>query len=245
MAQIPPFFTSLLNRYNPSAIWSALKFFCALAYDHHLSKSPRLRLLIQAAKKLAPLTSSRIREGFSSSNLNTLFSTVDVSSRDLVAIALGIKLLLRPSELVSIRNSHISFLPTSSHLPLTSCLIWIHRKKVQSNNGWVRYIIDSSKDSINIVQLLYTYLATLDSPWIFPSPLSSSHLTTAWLSATIRKHALAIGLPNRSGHSLRIGGASDAASQGIPPEIIKSMGNWLSDAYMKYIRPFLKFHILM
>ena len=44
------------------------------------------------------------------------------------------------------------------------------------------------------------------------------------------------GLSNINTHSFRIGGASAAASAGIPDSTIQILGRWSSDAYRRYIR---------
>lgn len=41
---------------------------------------------------------------------------------------------------------------------------------------------------------------------------------------------------NLNTHSFRIGGASAAASSGVPDSIIKILGRWSSDCYRRYIR---------
>ena len=38
-----------------------------------------------------------------------------------------------------------------------------------------------------------------------------------------------------SSHSLRRGGTTFSFLSGVPPEVIKLMGNWSSDAYLKYL----------
>ena len=42
-------------------------------------------------------------------------------------------------------------------------------------------------------------------------------------------------LPNINTHSFRIGGASAAASAGVPDSQIQILGRWSSDAYRRYI----------
>lgn len=46
-----------------------------------------------------------------------------------------------------------------------------------------------------------------------------------------------------SGHSFRRGGASFALECGLPPDLIKSQGDWKSDAYQSYLDPSLSFRV--
>lgn len=46
-----------------------------------------------------------------------------------------------------------------------------------------------------------------------------------------------------SGHSFRRGGASFALQCGLPPDLIKSQGDWKSDAYQSYLDPSLSFRV--
>ena len=41
---------------------------------------------------------------------------------------------------------------------------------------------------------------------------------------------------NFNGHSLRIGAATDAARRGVPGHVIKILGRWRSDTFLRYIR---------
>ena len=54
-----------------------------------------------------------------------------------------------------------------------------------------------------------------------------------FLQATLQ----AAGIPGKfSGHSLRIGATTTAVQRGIPGHLIKTMGHWLSEAYLLYVR---------
>ena len=44
------------------------------------------------------------------------------------------------------------------------------------------------------------------------------------------------GVPNINTHSFRIGGASAAASAGVPDSTIQLLGRWSSDSYLRYLR---------
>jgi hypothetical protein len=44
------------------------------------------------------------------------------------------------------------------------------------------------------------------------------------------------GLPTITGHSFRIGGTTELLVAGVPPDIVKVMGRWSSDAFLTYWR---------
>ena len=60
-----------------------------------------------------------------------------------------------------------------------------------------------------------------------------SFLTRSRLSTIL---ARCFGLGDISTHSFRIGGASLAASNGLPDSVIKTLGRWSSDAFLQYLR---------
>jgi len=45
-----------------------------------------------------------------------------------------------------------------------------------------------------------------------------------------------LGYPRTTGHCFRIGGTTELLIAGVPPEIVKSMGRWSSDAFFRYWR---------
>lgn len=45
-----------------------------------------------------------------------------------------------------------------------------------------------------------------------------------------------LGYPRVTGHSFRIGGTSHLLAAGIPPDVVKSMGRWVSDSFLRYWR---------
>nr|GAT48555.1 DNA breaking-rejoining enzyme [Mycena chlorophos] len=44
------------------------------------------------------------------------------------------------------------------------------------------------------------------------------------------------GFPRLTGHSFRIGGTTELLLQGVPPDVVKAMGRWSSDAFLRYWR---------
>lgn len=92
-------------------------------------------------------------------------------------------------------------------------------------------------------------IASLNAHLAVNSPLPSSHLFSyrdakgALTPLTKRKflaHCNAVwsqhGFPCISGHSFRIGGTTELLLRGVPPHIVKTLGRWSSDAFLRYWR---------
>lgn len=82
------------------------------------------------------------------------------------------------------------------------------------------------------------YLASRDSRFPFIPELwlraDGTVPTRSWYINRLRKH-----FPNDdsvSGHSLRPGGATALAEDGVPPHLIQNIGRWKSETFMTYIR---------
>ncbi|PPQ87587.1 hypothetical protein CVT24_011790, partial [Panaeolus cyanescens] len=45
-----------------------------------------------------------------------------------------------------------------------------------------------------------------------------------------------LGYPHITGHCFRIGGTSQLLASGVPPDVVKTMGRWSSDAFLRYWR---------
>ncbi|KIJ07704.1 hypothetical protein PAXINDRAFT_89979 [Paxillus involutus ATCC 200175] len=44
------------------------------------------------------------------------------------------------------------------------------------------------------------------------------------------------GIPTTTGHSFRIGGTTELLLAGVPPDVVKALGRWSSDAFLRYWR---------
>jgi hypothetical protein len=80
---------------------------------------------------------------------------------------------------------------------------------------------------------------------IFPDkyPLFSYHtacglryLTRAKFLDRVNEVWALNGLPGLSGHSFRIGGTTELLISRVPPDIVKTMGRWSSDSFLRYWR---------
>ena len=81
--------------------------------------------------------------------------------------------------------------------------------------------------------------APLESPaFVIPSSQGLQSLTHSSYSKFLRLALRKLGIPNvdcYSGHSFRRGGATWAFSANVPSELIKEHGDWLSEAYLRYL----------
>ncbi|KAL7277684.1 hypothetical protein ACG7TL_008616 [Trametes sanguinea] len=69
-----------------------------------------------------------------------------------------------------------------------------------------------------------------------PSTNAIIPLTRRAFLARVKVAALGIGLPNVSGHSLRIGGTLEYLLKGLSFETVKAIGRWKSEAFTLYLR---------
>lgn len=61
-------------------------------------------------------------------------------------------------------------------------------------------------------------------------------LTKNALLARCNATWVSCGLPRISGHAFRIGGTSELLASGVPTDVVKVMGRWSSDAFLRYWR---------
>ena len=74
-------------------------------------------------------------------------------------------------------------------------------------------------------------------------PLFSFCSPNGWRCLTKKKLLLRcnaiwlhFGIPSSTGHSFRIGGTTELLLSGVPPDVVKSLGRWSSDAFLRYWR---------
>jgi hypothetical protein len=117
------------------------------------------------------------------------------------------------------------------HLPFT---------KTKGRRGETIYLCPQFGPS-NPHSALSTHLLTNDIP---PDlPLFSYRTTNGFVALTARKLVARCntiwsirGLPSCSGHSFRIGGTTELLLSNVPPHIVKLLGRWSSDAFLRYWR---------
>jgi hypothetical protein len=98
-------------------------------------------------------------------------------------------------------------------------------------------LIRSTNTTDNPLSPFQRYLSSRDSTFPYHPELwlrrNGSIPTRSWFLSRFRKF-----FPDKrfSGHSLRAGGATDLANNGVPHYLIQSIGRWSSDAFKIYLR---------
>ena len=133
----------------------------------------------------------------------------------------------------------------------THMVLWLKTSKTDSCNNGVSIYIGCSKDTVCAVCSMKKYLSerarlfgTRQNAPLFQLA-DGSPLTRCFFNKYLKDTLAKLGF-NRdcySGHSLRAGGATDAADQGFAEWELKLLGRWSSDAYQRYIRSPLNYRV--
>lgn len=157
--------------------------------------------------------------------------------RSIAMITVGFFGLLRRSEIVQIRRSHITFRPDGMVLRVP------RSKTDQTRIGHELFISAMPGSVLCPVFRLQIYLSFLPSsadvvfshlrdPSVALSPASVGHALQQLLDlADIERSGF-------SAHSLRRGGACALAAAGVPDDVIRAFGRWHPDSqvYRRYIQ---------
>ncbi|KAH9924119.1 hypothetical protein B0H21DRAFT_701128 [Amylocystis lapponica] len=136
--------------------------------------------------------------------------------------------------------------PARSHLSIPSSLHGSRRlhypytktKKYSGDDAIITRQVGSS-DPISSLQ---HHLVRNDMPANFP--LFAFRAGDGGCICLTKKHFLRVcngvwrlrGIPHTTGHSFRIGGTTELLTRGVDPDIVKTMGRWSSDAFLRYWR---------
>ena len=97
-------------------------------------------------------------------------------------------------------------------------------------------VLMKTTDGINVFQHFANYLNSRDHMYPFSSPLwirkNGTVPTRRFFIEHLRQHFNR----NIAGQSMRAGGATALAENGIPPSLIQAMGRWSSDTFRIYVR---------
>jgi hypothetical protein len=117
------------------------------------------------------------------------------------------------------------------HLPFT---------KVQKNRG-EEVILCQQRDSSDPIRSIELHLRLSNLSHrdpLFSYALSSGHacLTRRKFLARCNSIWVHAGFKAVTGHSFRIGGTTEMLLSGVPPDVVKALGQWSSDSFLRYWR---------
>lgn len=218
--------------------------------------SPRLSKVLNGITLSAPKSSTRPpRAPITSTMLKRLLENLDLESGVDAAVAACACTAFwgqcRLGELLptSSTSSPTATLPTRGHLtrPMSrkssSQSFDLHLPCTKTNRRGQSVTLLKQSHASNPLPLLQHHLSInkLPSSSTLFGYLSSSTSTPTILSKRrflARCNAIwsKLGYDRITGHSFRIGGTSKLLSSGIPPDVVKTMGRWSSDSFLRYWR---------
>nr|GAT51024.1 DNA breaking-rejoining enzyme [Mycena chlorophos] len=211
--------------------------------------SPRLHYVLNGVKNLAPDSSQRPpRPPITVDMLSALGDGLDFSSRFDVAVfaaactafwgqcRLG-EILPESNSAANLRNK-----PMRSHFRpkgRNRAVLRLPRTKTHTSGDDV--VLTRQQHSLDPRKAIQMHLVSiaLESS----APLFAYGSNGAWRALTrnaFLNRCNAIwanaGYPRHTGHSFRIGGTTELLLRGVPSRIVKAMGRWKSDAFLRYWR---------
>src|ERR1700722_12702289 len=216
----------------------------------------RVTQIKKGVRKLTPITSKRrkrppvtIEQLYALRNGLDLTNSFDVSVWAVACIAfwsccrLGELLIPSPNTFDAVkhvaRNTTLSLSSVndthyaSLHIPWT---------KTTGVDGAIISITSRKDPSCPLVALKHHLRCNMDVPAAAPffsyrtNTGSWSPMTRTWFLTRCNQIWAAAGLPEMSGHSFRIGGATHLLLSGVSPDIVAVQGRWLSRAFLEYWR---------
>ncbi len=152
--------------------------------------------------------------------------------RDAALVGIGLRTMRRASEIAALQLEDVQFKADG--------LLWIRIRKSKTDQlaKGLEIPVEATGSNWCPHRLLRMYLEERGSA---AGPLFLSNqgkqLSTSAISSIVKRVAALAHLPGRySSHSLRIGGATAAMIAGLSLEQIKAIGNWQSEAVMRYLR---------
>ncbi|CEL60035.1 hypothetical protein RSOLAG1IB_12295 [Rhizoctonia solani AG-1 IB] len=128
------------------------------------------------------------------------------------------------------------------HAATSSASLRLPRTKTHQTSGELVYLT-SQKDGLSPVSAIISHLHTNtkipDSHHIFAYTTPENNircLTREDFLARCNEIWSLCGFSHVSGHSFRIGGTHAYLTAGVPIDVVKKMGRWSSDAYLRYWR---------
>jgi integrase len=222
--------------------WTALTYHNEMEFGRRMTKSRTIKTLERAADRVLAERGTKPRDAFLADMARSFCRKMKKGKRQDVMTAavltVGLRGLLRAGEIMGLKFKHVT-----SHLGYMT-LSLEHRKNARSKVPLI--FLDESPQSISCpVKCLKDWMkirkreGARGDDYIFTTNAKKgTHLSYKIISGMVKKAGKEAGYEdlNLSGHSLRIGGATEAMLANFSELEIRIMGDWKSDSYMRYLR---------
>ncbi|KAF7296201.1 hypothetical protein HMN09_01088800 [Mycena chlorophos] len=227
---------------------SALKAWHVM-HDQPWLAGPRLHYVLSGVENLTPASSKHApRPPISSAMLAELHRGLDFASPFDVAVYAAACVAFwgqcRLGEILPItaKDKSLADKPTRAHVTHSarSTTLRLPRTKTQKAGEDVLLVDQSSPfnprtalqmhltvNSLPLSTPLFAFRDTSGSSRLLTRSLFLGRCNAIWTS---------VGYPRTTGHSFRIGGTTELLLNNVPPAVVKAMGRWSSDAFMRYWR---------
>jgi hypothetical protein len=211
----------------------------------------RLQVIINGAKNLTPSSSKKPpRPPITIAMLQLLFDGLDLTNPIDAAVAACALLAFwgqcRLGELLSSSTSDLSTTsrPSRSQFTHSSRSMGSYTlalPQTKTNRSGEKIVLVPRPNSLDPVSHIRVHLSTSKLPENLPllaysTPSGPRMLTKATFLARCNQIWSASGYPRTTGHSFRIGGTTELLISGVPPDVVKIMGRWSSDSFLRYWR---------
>ena len=211
----------------------------------------RLQVVMNGARNMTPASSKRPpRPPVTTGMLKLLIDNLDLTQPMDAAIAACAVLAFwgqcRLGELLSSSSTDLSTVskPARSHLTRSlrspdSHTVFLPRTKIK-RDGEKIILVPQSKEldpALHLKSHLATSRLAGRLPLLaFSTPSGPRMLTKPAFLARCNQVWSALGYPHTTGHSFRIGGTTELLTTGFPPDVVKTMGRWSSNSFLRYWR---------
>ncbi|KIM34678.1 hypothetical protein M413DRAFT_35402, partial [Hebeloma cylindrosporum] len=213
--------------------------------------SLRLRVVLNGAKNLTPSSSkSPPRPPITIAMLRLLTEHLDLTQpKDVAVLACALVAFWAQCRLGELLSSSASDLstdarPSRAHfqrslLDRDAYTLFLPRTKVNKNGEKV--VLLEQNRSVDPISHLRSHLSTnkLDDnlPLLaYSTPSGPRSLTKTAFLNRCNQIWCKFGYPRTTGHSFRIGGTTELLTTGTAPDVVKTMGRWSSDSFLRYWR---------
>jgi hypothetical protein len=211
----------------------------------------RLQVVTNGTKNLAPSSSKKPpRPPVTVAMLQRLFDGLDLTKPLDAAVAACASLAFwgqcRLGELLPPSASDLSTTarPARSHFAHSSRSMGSYTldlPQMKTSRSGEKVVLVPRSDSLDPISHVHTHLSTskLDRNlplFAYSTPSGPRALSKAAFLTRCNQIWTASGFPRTTGHSFRIGGTTELLVSGVPPDVVKTMGRWSSDSFLRYWR---------